>query len=63
VHPAGNSDVVDLCARYRTMLADETTFTTMTLEQLLDTGALPRPAISALRDRYVLGRSPTVSRR
>ena len=54
VHPAGNSDVVDLCSRYRTMLADETTFTTMTLEQLLHTGALPRRTIAALRDRYVL---------
>ena len=37
-----------------TMLADDTTFTTMTLEQLLATGALPRPTIAALRDRYVL---------
>ena len=53
VHPAGNSDVVDLCSRYRTMLADETTFTTMTLEQLLDTGTLPRPTITALRARYL----------
>ena len=42
VHPAGNTDIVDLCGRYRTMLADDTTFTTMTLEQLLATGALPK---------------------
>ena len=53
VHPAGNTDIVDLCGRYRTMLADDATFTTMTLEQLLATGALPRPTIAALRDRYV----------
>ena len=53
VHPAGNSDLVDLCGRYRTMLADDTTFTTMTLEHLLDSGALARPTIAALRDRYV----------
>ncbi|MEY2524075.1 MAG: hypothetical protein QOJ66_2640 [Ilumatobacteraceae bacterium] len=53
VHPAGNSDVVDLCGRYRTMLADDTTFTTMTVEQLLDSGALPRRTIAQLRDRYV----------
>lgn len=53
VHPAGNSDVVDLRSRYRTMLADETTFTSMTLEQLLGTGTLPRPTISALRTRYL----------
>ena len=53
VHPAGNSDVVDACARYRTMLADETTFATMTLEQLLDSGTLPRRTTAALRRRYV----------
>jgi hypothetical protein len=53
VHPAGNCDVVDACARYRTMLADEATFATMTLEQLLDTGTLPRPTITALRGRYL----------
>jgi hypothetical protein len=54
VHPAGNSDVVDLCARYRAMLADDSYLVTMTLETLLDTGTLPRPTITALRDRYVL---------
>lgn len=53
VHPAGNSDVVDACRRYRAMLADATTFTTMTLEQLLDTGTLPARTIDALRDRYL----------
>jgi hypothetical protein len=53
VHPAGNADVVDACARYRTMLADETSFVTMTLEQLLDSGTLPRTTVAALRQRYV----------
>ena len=53
VHPAGNCDIVDACARYRSMLADQTTFATMTLEQLLDTGALPAPTVTALRDRYL----------
>jgi hypothetical protein len=38
VHPAGNSDVVDLCTRYGALLADESTFATVPLEQLLDTG-------------------------
>ena len=52
-HPAGNSDVVDLCSRYRAMLVDETTFITMTLEDLLDAGGLPKPTISALRARYL----------
>ena len=53
VHPAGNSDVVDACARYRAMLADEATFATMTLEQLLDTGTLAGPTVTALRSRYL----------
>ena len=54
VHPAGNCDVVDACARYRSMLADEATFASMTLERLLATGTLPRPTVTSLRDRYVL---------
>ena len=62
VHSADNTDAVDLCGRYRTMLADDATFTTMTLEHLLDSGTLPRSAIAALRDRYVLSRRPTASR-
>ena len=53
VHSAGNCDIVDACARYRTMLADETTFVTMTLEQLLDIGILPAPTVTALRERYL----------
>jgi hypothetical protein len=53
VHPAENVDIVDACSRYRAMLADETTFTTMTLEALLDAGTLHRPTVAALRDRYV----------
>ena len=55
VHPAANSDVVDLCARYRAMLSDATTFATMTLEELLDSGTLPTATVAAVRDRYVLG--------
>ena len=43
VHPAGNCDIVDACARYRAMLADDATFATMTLEQLLATDVLGRP--------------------
>lgn len=55
VHPAGNPDVVDACTRYRAMLANDSTFSTMTIEQLLDTDALPRPTVAALRSRYVPG--------
>jgi hypothetical protein len=53
VHPAGNADVVDACARYRALLADDSTFATMTLEELLDTGSLPTPTVAAVRARYV----------
>ena len=53
VHPAGNGDVVDACARYRAALDDESTFATMTLEHLLDTATLPAPTVAALRDRYL----------
>ena len=54
VHPAANTDVVDVCARYRAQLDEETTFATMTLEALLGSDALPRHAVARLRDRYEL---------
>jgi hypothetical protein len=53
VHPAGNCDLVDACGRYRAMLADDATFATMTLEQLLDTGTLRGSTVKALRGRYL----------
>ena len=55
VHPAGNTDFAAACARYRALLVDESTFASMTLEELLDAGALPRRTVAALRDRYVRG--------
>ena len=55
VHPGENVDVVDACARYRTMLDDDATFATMTVEGLLDGGALPGATAAALRDRYLPG--------
>ena len=55
VHPAENCDIVDACARYRTMLADDTTFVTMTLGELLETGTLKKSTVGALRRRYLLG--------
>jgi hypothetical protein len=45
VHPAGNTDVAGLCARYRELLADDATFETATLEEL------PLPA--GVRERYL----------
>jgi hypothetical protein len=53
VHPSANPDIVDACARYRTTLARDATFDTMTLEDLVDTGALPAATVAALRDRYL----------
>jgi hypothetical protein len=55
VHPAGNSDLAEACARYRALLADQATFASVTLEELLDAGALPAPTVAALRDRYLPG--------
>lgn len=53
VHPTGNRDVVDSCAHYGSMLADEATFAATTLEHIFDTGLLPAPTVAALRDRYL----------
>ena len=52
VHPADNPDVVDLLARYRGYLADDSTFATMTVGDLLASRALPAATTKALRDRY-----------
>lgn len=51
VHPADNSDVADLCSRYRRLLSDDSTFGVMTTEEVLDSGALP--AAETLRERYL----------
>jgi hypothetical protein len=53
VHPEANEDVAGMCARYRQLLADDSTFATMTLEELLGAGAVPAKTAAALRDRYL----------
>jgi hypothetical protein len=53
VYPSGNSDEAGLCARYRDLLADKSTFASVTLDELLDADALPRKTTAALRDRYI----------
>lgn len=45
VHAAGNSDVAGLCARYRELLVDDSTFAAVTLEEL--------PLPDAVRERYL----------
>jgi hypothetical protein len=58
VHPAGNTDIAELCARYRELLADPSTFRSMTLEELLEGDAVPLVAATAVRARYLAGRAP-----
>ena len=53
VHPAGNSDVAELCARYRELLADPSTFVSMTVEELLDAAVLRPSTTAAIRERYL----------
>ena len=55
VHPAGNSDFADACARYRDLLLDQSTFSSATIEELLDADVLPARTAAALRERYTLG--------
>jgi hypothetical protein len=54
VHPAGNAAVVDACGRYRDLLVDQPAFDAITLEDLLASGALPKEASAALRERYLV---------
>jgi PD-(D/E)XK nuclease superfamily protein len=53
VHPAGNTDFADGCARYRALLVDQSTFSSVTVEELLDAKVLPAHTATALRRRYI----------
>jgi len=53
VHPAGNTDFADACSRYRALLADQSTFSSVTVEELLNAGVLPAGTAAVLHDRYV----------
>jgi hypothetical protein len=55
VHPSGNTDFGEACARYRALLVDQSTFASTTLEELLDAKALRPRTVAALRDRYMPG--------
>jgi hypothetical protein len=52
VYPAAHRAVAAGCAQYRHLLYDDATFKSMTIEDLLDSGAVSRRADAALRDRY-----------
>lgn len=53
VHPAGNSDYGEACDRYRDLLVDQSTFSSVILEELLDANVLPADTATGLRQRYV----------
>ena len=53
VHPAGNTDVAGLCARYRDLLTDPSTFHTITIEELLGAGVLAPDVAASIRERYL----------
>ncbi len=53
VHPAANSDVAGLVDRYGGLLANDATYSSMTIEDLLGSGALPTATTRALRERYL----------
>jgi hypothetical protein len=53
VHPAGNTDYADACSRYRALLVDRSTYTSVTIEELLDANVLPADTATSLRKRYI----------
>ena len=61
VHPDGNSDFADACARYRALLVDQSTFSSVTVEELVDANVLPAETTAALRDRYLPNLPDTAS--
>ena len=55
VHPVGNTDFAGLCGRYRGLLANQSSFSSMTLEEVIAADALPAGTRRALRTRYLPG--------
>jgi hypothetical protein len=52
-YPAGNTDFAEAYTRYRELLDDESTFSSMTLEEVLGAGVLSKRTTAVLRDRYI----------
>ena len=53
VHPVGNTDFAAACERYRGLLANQATFSSMTLEELVAADGLRLGTRRALRARYL----------
>jgi hypothetical protein len=53
IYPAANPDIAELTARYTSLLVDESTFASMTVEELLNAGTLPARTETAVRARYL----------
>jgi hypothetical protein len=53
IYPSGNVDMADADARYRDLLADDSTFASVTLENMVAAKVLPTATTSALRERYL----------
>lgn len=53
VHAADNSDFAEACDRYRALLVDQSTFSSVTVEELLDANVLPARTATALRKRHL----------
>ena len=53
VHPAGNTDFANACSRYRALLEHHSTFSSVTVEELLGADVLPPPTVAALNERYI----------
>jgi hypothetical protein len=53
VYPAGNPDIADACARYADLLLERSSFSSVTIEELLHANALPGRTTAAIRERYL----------
>ncbi len=53
IYPAGNSDFAAACQRYQELLVDHSTFTPLTLEEVLAADVLPATSTARFCDRYL----------
>ena len=51
VRPVGNADFEEACWRHRALLVDQATFSSVAVEELLETRVLLAQTTAALRDR------------